>query len=566
MLDSVLDPMLIAAVSIGAWLVGRPWAGFNSPDSEFYASLALFGSDVADRSLDPAYTWTRLGYIAPVRALTSAFGAFAGFALWRLVLIAFVVGSVYCVVRLVGSRPLAVVLAAFTALNTVVMSFVGNTYLTGTLIAATCLLLALACWQAFGTPRFAWLPALLSGAVAAWLAMVNPYGMLLGLTMWCGVRVVTLVQVPDRRWRNLARDVGCAVLGFAVVFTGFIAAGLVIFPGRNWLSTYLDWNSRLDYATFIGDAHAWQHDIALLVPVLAVVLSAVALMRARAPRVAVVALVIAVANLAFTAAYLVAVPGPWLEAPTYVALLWPGALVASALAYSAIAAPATGPVRWGWAHAAVSAVAVALVLWAGRWDTDVAGIAALALAVAICVLALAANLRMRRPVTTGAAILALVAVSAFYLGAQVLQNGRGLVGSYGQFPFRAAYVDFDGDLLMSSKIAAEEFVLAHTSPGDRVAIWTDPDRMMAAVAAMQLWGWYNNVGSGSTLSESEAAALEQSRPSAIAMYAPEREQIDAFYASLPTWALPSPPECTTVPYLGVGNTHPSVCVTHLRWS
>ena len=49
------------------------------------------------------------------------------------------------------------------------------------------------------------------------------------------------------------------------------------------------------------------------------------------PQATAAALIVPCSSVAFTAVYLVLVPGPWLEAPTYVAKLWPGALAGIAL-------------------------------------------------------------------------------------------------------------------------------------------------------------------------------------------------------------------------------------------
>jgi hypothetical protein len=172
---------------------------------------------------------------------------------------------------------------------------------------------------------------------------------------------------------------------------------------------------------------------------------------------------------------------------------------------------------------------------------------------------------LRGTAATATGIVVVLALSSLAIGSQLLQNGRGLLGIYGQFPLRAAYVDFDAELLMRSKVAAQEFVLANTTADDTVGIWTDADRLTAGIAAMQLWGWYNNVAQGAVLSPTEAADLETRHPTAIAMYAPTLEQIDTFRASLPRWALPSEPTCTTVPFLGIGSPDAHVCVVHLRW-
>ncbi len=560
------DVLIVTCIgALTTFLSGaQRWTGFNSPDSEFYASLALFGDDVAGRAIDPAYTTTRLGYIAPVRVLVTTLDPWIGFAIWRLVLITLIVGSLYALVRMVSTRQLAVLVSAAGALNTVVLSYVGNTYLTGTVMAGVLLLLALGAWPGLGSPSRAWLPALLSGATAAWLVMTNPYGFLLGLSMWFGLRTLVLVSAKDGRWRALARDTVLAAVGFGVVFSAFLLAGRVIFPGRSWLGTYLDWNARLDYSVFVGDPDVWQRDVALLVPAAAVVVALIALALGGSRRAAIVAVAVAVLNWVFTFGYLWLVPGPWLEAPTYVALLWPGALAAVALSFASIVGRRSlGPAGW-----ITGLLALPFVLWAGRWELDLTGVQGLAIALVMLVLVAAAALLVRRsesPSGRVTAVSVVLALAAMTVGAQVLQNGRGLLGIYGQFPFRAAYVDFQAEHLMRAKAAAEEFVLAQTAPDDVVGVWTDADRLTSGIAAMQLWSNYNAVGYSATLTPEETERLEQVKPSALAMYAPSRDQIYAFWQSLPARAGASVPECTTVPFLGIGSPEAHVCVTHLAW-
>ena len=558
----LLDWLLVLAITafVGLLSGAQRWTGFNSPDSEFYASLALFGNEVASRS-EPAYTWTRLGYIAPVRALVTTLDPWLGFEIWRLLLLLIVIGSVYALVRMQSTWQLATLVGAYAGLNTVVLSFAGNTYLTGTVIAAVLLLVLLGAWPILGTPRWPWLTVVLSGAIVAWLLMTNPYGMLLGLSMWIGLRIVRLALDSTGRWRHLAQDVGLAALGFAVVFVLFLIAGFAIFQGRNWFDTYLTWNSQLDYASFIGDATTWQRDIALLVPVLAAAIAVMALVVTRRAQGAVAAIVVAALSIAFTIIYYVVVPGPWLEAPTYVAKLWPGALAAIALAFGAM----VGRRGIGWPGFILGLAFVPLLIWAGHWSADLPVTVGILLAVIVLGLAIAAGVALRGERAVAAGIITAVALGSLAVGAQLLQNGRGLIGTYGQFPLRAAYEEFNIEQLMRSKVAAEEFVLANTMPGEKLMTWTDADRLTAGIAGMQLWGWYNNVPEEAVLTSAGASTLTAQRPAAIAMYAPTREQIDAFYSSLPPWSLPTDPVCTTVPFLGIGSPEAHVCVTRLTW-
>lgn len=557
------DAAIVAAISIfSAFLSGsKQWAGFNSPDSEFYASLALFGNEVTDRAPEPAYYWTRLGFIAPVRAVVSILGPWGGFALWRFLLIALIAASLYWLVRQRSTRQLAAVIALFASLNTMVLSYVGNPYLTGTIIAATLLLIALATWCVFGTPRISWLPALLSGATAGWLLMLNPYACFLALSMWVGVRIVGICVATARRWRVLLIDVLAATVGFTVALLTFLGFGLLLFPGRSWIGTYLDWNGRLDYASFISDPMIWTNDIALLVPISALVMAAIAALTTRGNRWALTAVVIAGANIAFTAIYFALVPGPWLEAPHYVAKLWPGSLAAIGLAAAVLLKRRSLPPI----ALIVPLAALPLVLWSGRWHLVIDRAQGVLIAIVICLTFFVAAIIARRTANLPSALAVLVALSIIAIGMQLLQNGRGFIGIYGQYPFRAAYVDFSGEQIMREKIKAEQWLIDNTSATDKVGIWTDPDRMLSSVAAMQLWGKYNNVTGAATLTRDDVDRLELSRPTAIAMYAPNRQQVDTFWGSIPPWARPSTPECTTVQIPGIGVQEAYVCLTHLRW-
>ncbi len=570
-------------ITAAAALISQRWTGVNSPDSEFYASLALFGSDVADRALDAAYLWTRLGYIIPVRALVTTFDPWLGFEIWRWLLLLLIVGSTYATVRLIAPRALAIVAATLTALSTMVLGFVGNTYLTGTILAATWVLMAVACVAVADrlTARWQWLPALVAGAACGWLLMLNPYALGLGGSIWLGIRVVHCVANSQHRWRALARDLLLLACGAAITAGALLVAGTQVFPGRNWLQTYLEWNSRLDYTVFVGDPLVWQRDIALLVPVIALIAGVASIWASRNSRWAWVSVSIAAANLGFTALFMVLVPGPWLEAQHYVAKLWPGALLAIAIAFAAVVRqPPCG--TWGWVVGGIGlAAGVPAMLWAGRWEATLTlrqGLLLAGVAVAAMLAAMLVAFLAQRP-SPGASsgdtlrqwpqrltsVIVVIALVVVFTVAQLLQNGRGALGIYRQYPLRAAYVDYQMQQQMASKIALQHWLLDRTAAGDRIGLWTDPDRLTGEVAAMQLWGYYNLISTSPTLTRDESTLLESTEPSVIAMYAPTRGQIETFFASLPPWGRPSPLECTSEPFLGIGSEEAWLCITHLRW-
>lgn len=569
------DPAGVLVIAGFTSLVSQRWTGFNSPDSEFYASLALFGSDVTDRAIEPAYTWTRLGYIVPVRLLTAAFGPWVGFEIWRIALIVMVVAAVYAVVAIAGrSRVLAVGLSLAVSLNTVILAYVGNTYLTGTILAATFVLLALAVSQLgsaahqgngpLGSPR--WATAAVSGAVAGWLLMLNPYALILGLGLWIAVRVVVLVRIPRQRWSRLGVDALAAAGGFGVAVGLLLLAGRWVFPALNWWQTYLEWNERLDYTVFIGDATTWQRDTALLVIVLALVASTVAVITHPRHRWAWAALALSVANILVTVVVMAVMPGPWLETPTYVAKLWPAALLSLVLVFTSMSPGSKeGKSLHSWFVAVGIAALVPVLIWSGRFDGVLSYGQGVAIAVVTAAVVITALLVTRKYWNTWVAVVVIAAIGATFVAAQFLQNGRGLLGIYGQYPFRSAFVDFQYREQMTSKIALQEWLLERTARDDSVAVWTDPQRLAADAAAMQLWGGYNIFTTQAVLDRNTTARLEEIRPTAIAMYSPDQEQIDSLYESLPPWALPSDMECTSEPYLGVGTGEVIVCLTRLTW-
>ena len=266
------------------------------------------------------------------------FGIWNGFALWRAFLLLVIIVTVYWMARQFTDRAIAAMLAMFVVLNTMVLAYVGNPYATGTAMAASLLLFAcaIAHFSTAAKPsvRRLMLIGSATGGVLAWLIMLNPYNALLAGATWLGIRVIG-VGIERPALRALITEVLAIAGGFVVIFLGFLLWGQWLFPGFNWLQTYRSWNARLDYASFISDPHIWLHDTAALVVLLAFVMSVIAL--AFAPnRWSASAMIVSSITIVFTLAYMQVIPGPWIEAPHYAAMCWPGALLAIALAIGAI--------------------------------------------------------------------------------------------------------------------------------------------------------------------------------------------------------------------------------------
>jgi len=247
-------------------------------------------------------------------------------------------------------------------------------------------------------------------------------------------------------------------------------------------------------------------------------------------------------------------------------MLWPGALAGLSLACAALMPESLN--RWTTvAILAIGGIATLLAIRAGHSQEPFPwGEAAPWLILELGVLATAAMLASRGGrAQAGGLLVGVLGLSLVLITAQYLQNGRGFIGWFSQFPFASAYVDFGVGKDMETKVRVQQWLLDRTSPEDRIAIWTDPDRLLSAVAAMQLWGADNLVTSQPVLQQGDIERLEQMRPSVIAMYAPSREMIDAFAASLPAWSQPSDLVCTDVPLADTRVSSSTACLVRLTW-
>ena len=140
------------------------------------------GEEVSDRAPENSYYWTRLGYIVPVRLLTQVLGTWGGFLAWRVLLLALLITAFYVIARRFTGVASAAFLACIASLSSVMLSNLGNTYLTGTVLAGTAALVACAMFDGKRA-------AIAAGVVLGWLVMVNPPGVLLAGTLWLAVRI-----------------------------------------------------------------------------------------------------------------------------------------------------------------------------------------------------------------------------------------------------------------------------------------------------------------------------------------------------------------------------------------
>lgn len=575
--------LIAGTIVVGILSGAQQWATTNTPDSEFYGSLGVFGSEVTDRAPTSVYYWTRLGYIGPLRLLTSVFGVGGGQSLFRLLLILTVLTAFFTILRPRLGRVAGVLAACALGVNTVLLAFIGNTYVTGTVLALSMLALALSI--ALTHPDAQWprivVGGFFSGFLLVWVLMCNPYAALLLLF---GLLFVLLGRVVTNGLTG-ARVSGlfglCALPGAALSYGAFILVGTQIFPGLDWLATYRYWNSVIRQSDYLVDALSWTLDNALLVPASVTVMSlaSVAILRLvrssdeRAangnpgdfPRVVIAAL-LSCGSIAFALLYLRFSPGVTLEWTQYQAMLWAPTLVAFALVMSVVLAPHGR-------RALVVALAGCLLIGilAGHWSTALSLDRArlLAIAATLCFgLVLWMNQRQPPRSTLVALTVALALFGLIPAGFQVLQNSR-----------RSPYVDdpaeYYSNAFLPNAIAAqtaseqdaERWLLSRTSRNDVVMTWVDAnwaigEESLMPLAAYQLDG-PNRITSGRAIEGTDLQRALDTRPTVIAMYVKSVGIAAGFRAGLPTSWHATDPECRGFPWPDPMVPTAYVCLTRI---
>lgn len=90
---------------------------------------------------------------------------------------------------------------------------------------------------------------------------------------------------------------------------------------------------------------------------------------------------------------------------------------------------------------------------------------------------------------------------------------------------------------ITTAIDVQQWLLENTTNQDQILTWVDGswtqgDRELYAMAAMQLWG-ENRFTLEPTVDDYARAILERTNPTAIALYGPDQVGIDAMHATIP---------------------------------
>jgi len=515
------------AIAVALYAVSQQWSGLDTPDSEFYASLAIFTDQVTDRAPFDGYFWTRLGMIAPAHGAISVLGIWEGFAAYKALLMVIFSSSLFAIARRFTGFWRATWLTAAASCSSIVVAYFGNPYVSATVVTGLMLVMAVAL-------RDSPMAAAGTGLALGWLAMTYPTGALLGVTIWLSIVVYLLRTAQFERTRAMWNLV---ILGTALVTTWgiFWLAGRYLFPGLDWWQTFIQ-SSEQDHSVLGSGQWVWLRDISLLVPASTLALAIVNRLRACGKQPADLAVIISSASVAF---YLVFAPifgAQFLEAPLHQILIWAPTLAAMVLVAASRMpdSPSRNPTS-----IALTVFALTAVIASGWLAPDFGFVLGVVIALGTTAVLLVAP---QRTVAT------LLAVALFLVGAQVLQNSRPQLGNFMLDPYYWAYTSNPNEEKLRTAVNAQQWLIDNTEPEDRLLLWVDGpwrdgDRELYSVAAMQLWG-ENRITLEPTPTDDYAVEkLESVRPTALILYGKSMDSVWKFWESIPRHLDPLPPQC-----------------------
>ncbi len=551
------DGGLVLALSLLIAVVAQRWAGLDTPDSSFYASLSLFGDQITDRVPITSYFWTRLGFIGPVQVLTTTFGTWLGFAAWRYLLILVIVSSSYFLLKRFTSRVTAIWLTALIVTSTVPLSYLGNSYLTGAVLAGTAALINLAVNPSRGA-------AILSGITLGWLVMVNPPGVLLAGTIWLSITIHQKSKAP----RVLLFTLVAAAAATLLTFTAFLVWGRIIFPKMDWFASYLDAQA-IDLSNFSSGENIFLTDISLVVIVLITVITFALWLFKRESNATQLGFLVATSSAAFMLFFNPLMGGIALEAPLYQAMLWPPALIALALSASAYVS-----INRNTMQLVVATIAVIVVVAAGFIAPNLSLAVGWTLGI-VTAIALVATFALAKNTTTLTTITMLATLTLFLASAQLIQNSRGDLGLYYLSPYHWAYSSNPISEKVHTAVNSQEWLLANTNSTDQIMLWVDGpwvqgDRELYVAAGMQLWG-ENRITLEPTLTQPDIQRLNAIAPTTLALYGKSMDAVINFWESIPQVNKPTAPICYDYAWPADNSsdfptTQGHTCLTTLVWS
>jgi hypothetical protein len=497
----------------------------SSPDSEFYFTLASFGNDVVTRSPNPAYYWTRLGQIAPSFYLSKLFGPILGFEVYRWILILVIVNCVYFLfLKLSNDKYFALFSALFFTLNTTIMYFIGNTYVTGSVIAALTVNICSNILANLVNSRFKYFLFSLSGISLGWVLMLYPYALYLGLTSTFFLGVYYNFIYKKRR-TEFFKSMTLILITFTFSFGFFLILGKLLFPELSWLDTYIYYYQAINPADFGVENYKFlvfdtSYYLVYLTLILCVILFR--FKKIYFPLLLTLTFVIPAIIWVYYS------EGSNFYFRIFSSFLWPSLLISLIYILMHVYSINFNSVFYG--LSLISSSYITLVFFGHlQLDLDIRA-RYIILFMFISFLVLYIFYSLTKTFGPRKRIILILCVGVFI---QLFQNSA----PFGPFPkistssYAYSYKKSDIKKRYEVGLDIQKWVIRNTSEFDRLMIWTEPNQDLISYAAFQLWG-PNSIDNSNLISDYGINSLKQVQPNKVIVYYIEDNALTAYIDSI----------------------------------
>ena len=251
-----LSGTLVISIVSYVLLPFNMWNKYFTPDSEFYLSLLVFGNDLVEAVVNPAYYWTKSAQVIPEHLLASLFGWEHGIQISqfsKLLTLAFSSFIIFYSTR--RSVLIALTFVSFLTLNGTVLTMLGNTYVTASVLAVfTLFYLVLKIFvdssSLMGTKHVVSI-ALISG-ILTFSIFLYPILTANLLVVFCTYLII-LMFTRVFSFYYFFKLFSTVLFMVGVTFTLLLFITKLIFPNQNWLATVLFYTKNLRASDYSND-------------------------------------------------------------------------------------------------------------------------------------------------------------------------------------------------------------------------------------------------------------------------------------------------------------------------
>ena len=502
-----------------AYLSGsQVFSGSYTPDSEFYFTLQNYGNEINSRAFEPAYYWTRLGKIVPIRLLGQFFSYSISAEIYRNFLLLIIFTSVFVLTyKLSKSALVGVFSASFFSLNSVILYFTGDQYITGSVLTGGTLSLCLTLIKGLNLSKQILLCQILSGAALGWLLVLHPYGFFLYFISSLSLNIYFYL-VKSHRYFNFLKNEFVEIISLSMTFLLFLIAGQRIFPNYSWFQTTLYWIQILNPTDFAPQSLKYLlYETSFFVIYVIIILSLLFFFLTKN----FVPLLLVIFSVALPVIFTIINNGAHLYARYQTSLIWPFILIA----YSLI-----------------------IVYYFQRFNIDKLKLTPFLLLLLIFVIAGHIKTFPLYFLYSLPLICVIFFLISFFIPSynsfifflvfscasfQLFQN----TSPRGDFPFVSgqpywlAFNSSQTKINLEKGVEIQNWVLENTKITDKLLVWNEPGADLIKYAAFQLWG-PNSIDNATILSDYGLNSLISRNPEQIIIYYKDQTKADKYLLSM----------------------------------